>query len=495
MTNLINTLKTHKILILILLIALFFRTYEVIDRFEFAHDGDLYSWIVKDIVVNGHPRLIGQLTTAPGIYIGPFFYYMLIPFFILTKMDPIGAIIPITIVSIFTVFSYWWVFKKLFNPTVGLIGAFLYGVLLWVIQLDRRVVPSTPTNLWVVWYFYTLINLVRGNFNVLWILAILIALVWHIHIALAPALFAAPIAILFSRKWPTKKQILVFFIFLFIFSLPLIMFEAKHGFIQTQSFIKNLSFDQGGGNGYSKFIFLSYKATLNLINLIFSPENPIFLKDTPILVATLLSGLLLVKKNLIRLSEVLTLIAWIIGIFGFYTFSSTVISEYYLSNIEIIYIMIFSLWIFYILKFSKAWKIIMIGFLGLLFLRSFIYITSVDYYHKGYIEKKSIVEYIKKDSLERGFPCISVSYITTPGENVGFRYFFYLNNLHVNSPSSGSPVYTIVLPDELANGRDEKIFGHIKVIPPDQIPTKEEIVKSCSGQNSNLTDPLLGYTE
>ena len=61
------------ILALILVIGLFFRSYQLTERFEFAHDGDLYSWIVKDIVVNHHFRLIGQLTSAPGIFIGGLF--------------------------------------------------------------------------------------------------------------------------------------------------------------------------------------------------------------------------------------------------------------------------------------------------------------------------------------------------------------------------------------------------------------------------------------
>src|SRR3989304_9025202 len=92
------------ILVLILLIGIFFRTYQVVERFEFAHDGDLYSWIVKDIIVNHHLRLIGQLTSAPGIFIGGLFYYLLIPFFLITKMDPIGTIYFATIIGLSSIF-------------------------------------------------------------------------------------------------------------------------------------------------------------------------------------------------------------------------------------------------------------------------------------------------------------------------------------------------------------------------------------------------------
>ena len=137
----------------ILLIALFFRAYDIVGRFEFAHDGDLYSWIVKDIVVNKHFRLIGQLTTAPGIFIGPLFYYLLVPFFLIFKMDPIGALIPVLLFGLATVLSFYWVFSKLFNKVAGLIASFLYATLLGPVYFDSRVVPSTPTNLWVIWHF------------------------------------------------------------------------------------------------------------------------------------------------------------------------------------------------------------------------------------------------------------------------------------------------------------------------------------------------------
>lgn len=115
-------------------------------------------------------------------------------------------------------------------------------------------------------------------------------------------------------------------------------------------------------------------------------------------------------------------------------------------------------------------------------------------YHKGYNEKKSVAAYITDDAKQKGYPCVAVSYITAPGENVGFRYFFWMDHLHVNQSSSGSPVYSIVIPDELAWPAAVK-YGHIGVILPDKIPTKEEMDKSCSGQDSNLTDPFFGYTD
>ncbi len=123
------------------------------------------------------------------------------------------------------------------------------------------------------------------------------------------------------------------------------------------------------------------------------------------------------------------------------------------------------------------------------------FFLNFDIYHKGYKERKALAEYISQDAKNNHFPCISISYITQPGENVGFRYFFWLIGLHVNQPKSGSPVYTIVIPDEYAKESVVKTFGHIGVIPPESVGTPQQIKISCSGQNSNITDPLLGYVE
>src|SRR5690349_21441940 len=102
-------------LFIILLIGLFLRGYKVIDRFQFAHDGDLYSWMVKDVVVDHHIRLIGQITSTPGIFIGPIFYYSIIPFFMLTKMYPLGVVYFGLLLSMITLVSYYYIFSKSFG--------------------------------------------------------------------------------------------------------------------------------------------------------------------------------------------------------------------------------------------------------------------------------------------------------------------------------------------------------------------------------------------
>lgn len=464
---------------------------------DFGHDADLYSWIVKDVVLNGHQRLIGQEISAPGIFLGSLFYYLLVPFYLIFNMDPVASIFPITIIGMTTVLSYFIVFSKLFNPTLGLIASFLYAVLISAaVWFDRRLAPSTPTNLWTIWYFYTIIMLSRSKFWVLPILGILIGLIWHIHIALIPALIAIPAAFWVSGKLPNLSQAVKFLAALLVTSLPLIIFELKHQFQQSINLLQNFTAErEGATEGFYKFQTVLDMVTKNLNTLFFYPQS---LNKTLSYIFTfslLSSSILLIKKGLIKLKEIIPLLVWVLGVVLFFSISSSPISEYYFYNIEIIFLCFVSLWLYFLFKQSSVGKFLVLGLLITVAIKNVVFLITEDVYHKGYIEKKAVLDYMINDAKVKNFSCFSINYITSPGENVGFRYFLFLKNVHIAVPGRGSPVYSIVIPDEYAEKEVEVKFGHIGIITPKEISSQEIMKKSCSGQNTNLTDPMFGYVE
>ena len=483
------------LLAIIFILGLFFRTYQLVERSDFGHDADLYSWIVKDVVVNGHLRLVGQETSAPGIFIGPLFYYLLIPFFLLLNMDPAGAFILITLIGILTTISYYLVFSKLFNNKVGFIASFLYAVLLGAVGFDRWVVPTITTKLWAIWYLYTIVMIARGNFSVLPLLGILIGLIWHIHIALIPTLSAIPVAILLAKKFPNFSQFTKFAIALFVTCLPLFIFEFKHSFQQTINLVQNFFTSHVGATGWYKFQIVIEMISKNINNLFFAPASFKITNNYLFPLFILLSALWLASKKLIKVRELIPLYAWILTVVLFFSISSSPISEYYFTNIEIIFLGIVALCLYYLYKSSTYGKIFIVGLLAVIAFKNAYFLVTQDTYHKGYIEKRAVVDYIINDAKSRNFPCFSINYITSPGENVGFRYFFFLKNAKLAVPGRGSPVYSIVIPDEYALKEVKIKFGHIGVIPPKEIPSKELMTDACSGQNTNLTDPMLGYVE
>jgi len=161
---------------------------------------------------------------------------------------------------------------------------------------------------------------------------------------------------------------------------------------------------------------------------------------------------------------------------------------------NVIWIGIFSLAIDSLLN-NKSIGILAYGILAFFVIFNLRDFFTMPINRSGYVERKAIVSFITEDAKAHNYPCVSVSYITSPGNDLGYRYFFWLAKLHVNQPKSGSPPYTIVYPTGLVD-RVDKNFGVIGLILPDYGRyTKKAVDYSCSGADSNLTDPMFGYTE
>lgn len=285
---------------------------------------------------------------------------------------------------------------------------------------------------------------------------------------------------------------------LFVFALlmaPYFLFEVRHGFQQTRAIIESFTTQKdyvpGTGRGLAKLdrvMQLVYKNTTN----IFWTDAPIKMLITFYLL--ILAFVLLVWRKIISIPLGVIFALWQVLNILFFTFNSINVSEYYLNGMNVVWIAIFSIAIEQAFKKNilRSFAVIILGLFVCLNLHSFI---TMPVNRSGYIERKELVSFISEDAKAHGYPCVAVSYITSPGNDLGYRYFFWLAKLHVNQPVSGSPVYTIVYPTRNITGIT-KNFGVIGLILPEYGKyNKKAVDHSCSGADSNLTDPLFGYTE
>jgi 4-amino-4-deoxy-L-arabinose transferase-like glycosyltransferase len=485
--------KNTLVLLAAVLIGLITRCYQLQERFLYAHDGDLASWIVKDIVVDKHLRLIGQLTSSPGIFIGPLFYYSLIPFYILAGLDPVGGLAIPVIVGMAAIISVYWVIRRLFNPAAAGFASLIYASSFLISQTEREMVPTTPVMIWSVWFFYFIHRLFKKDKSSLIWLAVLFSLIWSINLALILVFPLVILAVLLHfRDYKISDFIKPVLIFI-ILSAPLWLFEFKHNFIQTRALVALVITPGTTINNYpAKISHVVLYTARNATGIFWN--NP-FNWSVYIVPAVLLLGLLiLIRKKYVPLFYQPVYLIWISMNIIFFTFQSLNLSEYYLNSMNILWVVLAALllnvlWSGYITRaISLVIVTMIIGYNLNLFLTS-----NINRF--GYNEKKALVGYISSDARMHGYPCIAVSYITDPGYNLGYRYFFYLAHLHVNQPKSGSPVYTIVFPHSLVNHLD-RTFGALAVIHPDYGRYSAEAVKiSCEGEDANLTDPMFGFTK
>lgn len=483
------------VLIIAILLGFVSRSYQYQERYLYDHDHDLASWIVKDIVVDHHLRLIGQLTSSPGIFIGPLFYYSLIPFYLIGNMDPLPTVAITWILGIISIASIYYVFNKLYNSFSAKVVALIYSVSFFLVSTDRRVVPTTPAMLWSIWYFYGINLLYSGKKSSLLILAVLFALVWHINLALALLFPIVILGIIIARKSYRVKDFILPIIVFIVLSTPLIVFEARHNFQQTRALANTLvsvgkhTETSVSGNPESKWHKTIRYAARN--------ANNIFLNQEPsgirlyIIPGILLLSLLFIRG---RKNDTIIYFLWIALYVAFFSLHPINLSEYYLSGLDVLSLAGFAFIANYLRKYKLGFLAVLIV-LAFLMSRNFGQVLSVTTFPIGYVPKKTLIAEIKQDALLHKYPCVAVSYITDVGYNFGYRYLFWLAGLHVNAPASGSPVYSIVFPQSRVDHID-KTFGAIGLIYPDY--SKYNIIdveKSCQGLDPNLTGDMFGFTK
>jgi len=76
-----------------------------------------------------------------------------------------------------------------------------------------------------------------------------------------------------------------------------------------------------------------------------------------------------------------------------------------------------------------------------------------------------------------------------------YRYFIYLSGLKTRPVTQKVPVYSIVFPLSLVDQVDQT-FGDLGLIYPQYERYSPETAKiECVGQDSNLSDPMFGFTK
>ena len=472
----------------IIALGVFLRLYKYEAWFAYGHDYDLLGWFVKDVVVNGHFRLIGQETSTPGIFIGPLFYYYQVLFYLVFSLNSIGGVFGVLLLSIFSVWSFYYVFRQMFSLRVGTVAMFFSAVSYYMVSNDREVFPTMPVILWSVWFLYTIFLLLKGKQTGYFVAGILIGLIWHMNMALIIVLPLLLLAILFSKQKVQWKNVFIGFVLATVLSLPLVLFEIRHGGVQTRAFLTSLTTNQGGViEGTYRYEKVLISMGNNLKSMLLGPLIPVNYR----LVLVLLFGvwvMVFIRKNLE--SKLLGLLfVWFILYLLFFANYSKVMSEYYINGSLIVFLTP----LFVILgKFKNRWLfLVMTTFVSL----NVVSFLTQKVEPKGYVEKRDLINFIKADAQEHNYSCVAISYITNPGYERGYRYLYWYQGLKVLTPISGAPVYSIVFPLAIVDRIDTR-FGSLGLIFPDYSKyDPKDVEKSCSGEDSNLTDPMHGFVQ
>jgi len=226
-------------LAIILLIGAFFRLYKIGEYMTFLGDEGRDVIVVRRLLVNFDPILIGPGTSIGDMYLGPLYYYLMAPALLLARFSPVGPAVQIALLGVVTIFFVWLIGREWFGKTAALIAAGLYAIAPTVIIYSRsswnpNIMPFFALLIiyatWKVWQY--------SQWRWLIVTGISLAFVLQSHYL---GLLLIPVIGLFwlfslRKTWGDKKLRAAAFrsslIAVVIFSAlmsPLVIFDARHG--------------------------------------------------------------------------------------------------------------------------------------------------------------------------------------------------------------------------------------------------------------------------
>lgn len=407
-------------------------------------------------------RMIGQEISIPGLFLGPIYFYYLVPFFMISHLHPVGGVIGSLLVGLVIIVAYFFVAKELFGGKAGLIAAFLRAILFQELTNDYLMAPSYASELLALLTIWGLNRLYRGQTKALLLIALLFGLYTSIHPILMPFYLVLLVMVVLKRQL-LHLQTTIFACGLFLLSnLPLILFEYFHRFLEVKKLLSLFT----GVHETKNLSTLLYYLQLNLLE----PRRILSLEllPKPLFILALLWGLawLYIKRvgplrtAFHRLFLPLTYSVFI----AYYFFFPSHVSEYYflgLTTLAVLYLSAF------LSRLTK--KRVGILLLSLILINiSFFQLKAlwarwnnpslVTLYHKDKIVKEIITR-------QRGQP-FSVTFIDQPGWSFGFNYLFKLYGFQDLSQQKNRPNYTIVIPKFLSLDSINISSGNIGIILP-----------------------------
>lgn len=251
-------------LLAVLLVGAYLRLYKISEYMTFLGDEGRDVLVVKHMIVEHKWTLLGPTASVGGFFLGPIYYYFMLPFLWLWKLDPTGPAVMVALFGIATIYLVFIVGRDFFGELAGFVAASLYAVSPVVIAYSRaswnpNLVPFFSTLL--IYLLWRVVARERTS-ELLWVGVVLgIGIQLH-YLFLFLFVVTGVWLCIFGRSKIQLRYYLLGIVGFFIGYAPFLAFEARHGFPNTQSIIRFVL--AGKDTGYAAKQFFPHLSDVSL---------------------------------------------------------------------------------------------------------------------------------------------------------------------------------------------------------------------------------------
>lgn len=231
-------------LVIILAVGAFCRLYKISGYMTFLGDEGRDVIIVRRLLVEGHPPLIGPGTSIGNMYLGPLYYYMMAPALLFANFSPVGPAVMIALLGIITIWFVWYTGRIWFGNVASLVAAGIYAISPTVITYSRSSWNPNIMPFFALLCIYSIWKVWRdSNYSWLVVLGVSFAFVLQSHylgLLLAPTLIIFYVLGYLKAKSPResskafKFSVYGMVAFLALMS-PLFFFDLRHNWINSRA--------------------------------------------------------------------------------------------------------------------------------------------------------------------------------------------------------------------------------------------------------------------
>ncbi|MBU1129865.1 glycosyltransferase family 39 protein [Patescibacteria group bacterium] len=241
----------HFLIFFIWLFGLFLRIYRQDQLLGFHYDQGRDATIANEIITGKNFPAIGPTTGIEGLYLGPFWFYLITPGYLLGKGNPAIASYFIIFLESLSIPLFYFLLKKYWTNSSAILTSFLWASSHYIIRSSRWFSNPSSIPTFSLLIIFLLSQIFINKKKRYWpILALFLGL--SLQLEAASAIFFIP-TILFlllinHRQNTNKRQPIInlkqflqsVFAFLFLL-LPQLVFEIKNKFLITKNFLAFLS--------------------------------------------------------------------------------------------------------------------------------------------------------------------------------------------------------------------------------------------------------------
>ena len=236
----------HYFLLAVIVISAFIaRSYRTQDLLRFYYDQGRDALVVFDMIHVPKPVLVGPTTGLAGILRGPFFYYLLLPAYLIGQGSPVVAAVWLQLINVAGLILIYLCAKELFSRRAGLIAVFILAFSNELISLSRWLSNPSPILTSVPLMFYGLIQIAKGKKQHIWWPVVALMLGLNLQLEIASEFFfiiALFLFLIFNRQfWPKLKTLLIS-VGVFLATLfPQVAFDFRHEHIMYKAILSHFA--------------------------------------------------------------------------------------------------------------------------------------------------------------------------------------------------------------------------------------------------------------